>query len=103
MNLQERMKNVSVTNFNRDNGLDTQTLLLETLHFKNKNVSAYLAYGKFELFKCTSDMGIKDHLNEIERLCDEIHRYQMTLPSTVLAYRVLNWQETPYLNYIMTI
>ena len=64
-----------MTNFNKLNGLDKLPLLLATLYFKDEKVSAYLAYEKFQSLKRSSDMGIKDHLNEIERLCDEIHRH----------------------------
>ena len=34
-------------------------------------------------------MNIVDYINEFERLYNEIERYEMTLPTAVLAYRVL--------------
>ena len=65
-------RDILVTNFNKGNGLDTLIQWLETLYFKDAKLPTYLASGKFESSKRTSDMGIIDYLNKFERLCYEV-------------------------------
>ena len=55
----------------------------------DKKASAYLAYEKLKSFQRTTEMNIIDYMNEFERLHYEIQRYEMTLPTAVLPYRVL--------------
>ena len=57
---------------------------LEKLYVKDSKASAYLAYEKFASFQRPTNMDIIDYLNEFD-----IQGYEMTLPSGVLAYRVL--------------
>ena len=56
---------------------------------KDKKASAYLVYEKIQPFQRPTEMNIVDYINEFERLYNEIERYEMTLPTAVLAYRVL--------------
>ena len=80
---------VTVPELNKDDGLNLLINKLEKLYVKDSKASAYLAYEKFASFQCPTDMNIIDYLNEFERLYYDIQRYEMTLPSGVLAYRVL--------------
>ena len=82
-------RNISVTDLNKDDGLDVLINNLERLYVKDKKASAYLAYEQFESFQRPTEMNIIDYLNEFERLYYEIQLYEMTLPTAVLAYRVL--------------
>ena len=60
---------------------------IETLYVKK--ASAYIAFERFETFQRPSDMNITDYLNEFKRLYHDIQRFKITLPSAVLAHRVL--------------
>ena len=82
-------RNVIVTDLNKDDGLDTLINNLERHYAKDEKASAYLAYEKFESFQRPTEMNIIDYINEFERLHYEIQRYEMILPTAVLAYRVL--------------
>ena len=82
-------RDVTVSELNKDDGLNLGTNKLEKLHIKDNKASAYLAYEKSESFQRPRDMNIIDYLNEFERLYYDIQRHEMTLPSGVLAYRVL--------------
>ena len=79
-------RNISITDLGKDNGLDTLINNLERLYLKDKKASAY---EKFDSFERPTEMNIIDYINEFERLYYEIQRYEMTLPTAVLAYRVL--------------
>ena len=74
---------------NKDDGLNLLINKLEKLYVKDSKASAYLAYEKFEFFRRPTDMNIIDYLNKFERLYYDIQRHEITLPSGVLAYRVL--------------
>ena len=84
-----RCRNISVTDLNKEDGLDILINNLERLYVKDKKASAYLAYEQFESFQRPTEMNIIDYINEFERLYYEIQLYEMTLPTAVLAYRVL--------------
>ena len=62
---------------------------LDTLHLADKNVSALLAYEKFEKFKRAEGTSVKDYLNEFDHLEAELKTHNITLPPAVLAYRAL--------------
>ena len=93
LSLPDKIRNscgdVTVPELNKDDGLNLLINKLEKLYVKDSKASAYLAYEKFESFQCPTDMNIIDYLNEFERLYYDIQRYEMTLPSGVLAYQVL--------------
>ena len=82
-------RNISITDLNKDCGLDTLINNLERLYLKDKKAPAYLAYEKFESFQRPTEMNVIGYINEFERLYHEIQRYEMTLPTAILAYRVL--------------
>ena len=56
---------------------------------KDTNQSAYAAYENFEHFQRSTEMNVKDFINEFERLYNKIRVFKMELPNGVLAYRVL--------------
>ena len=66
-------RNISITDLNKDDGLDTLINNLERLYLKKKDkkASAYLAYEKFESFQRPTEINI-DYINEFERLYYEI-------------------------------
>ena len=47
-----------------------------------------MAYDKFENFKRPDDTNIVDHMNESERLNNQIKHFNMELPTDVLAYKI---------------
>lgn len=62
---------------------------LKSSFSKDTNEAVYLAHYKSELFKRPVDMNRIDFINEFERLYDNIRKYEMELPTGVLAYRLL--------------
>ena len=48
-----------------------------------------MAYDTFETFYRPSEINIIDYINEFERLYNQIKRYDIELPTGVLAYHVL--------------
>ena len=73
----------------KDNDLELLVNKMKKLHVKDTKVAAYLAHEKSELFKRSAKMNIVDYPNEFERLYYDIQRYEMTLPSAVSVYSVL--------------
>ena len=64
-------RNISISDLNKDDGLDTLINNLERLYLKDRKASAYLAYEKFESFQRPTEINI-DYINEFERLYYEI-------------------------------
>ena len=82
-------RDVTLSELNKDDCLNLLIDILQKVYVKDNKASAYLAHEKFESFQRPTDMNIIDYLNKFERLYYDIQRYEMTLPSGVLAYRVL--------------
>ena len=78
-----------MTHLSKDNDLHLLVNKMKKFHVKDTKAAAYLAYEKSELFKRPAKMNIVDYPNEFERLYYDIQRYEMTLPSAVSAYSVL--------------
>ena len=88
-NVRNSCRNISITDLNKDDGLDTLINNLERLYLKDKKALAYLAYEKFESFQRPTELNIIDYINKFERLYHEIQQHEMTLPAAILAYCVL--------------
>ena len=93
MSLDEKIRktcsDIKVKDLDSDNGVDILINKLKSLFAKYSNQAAYLAYNKFENFRRPIDMTIVDFINEFERLYNNIKKYEMELPTGVLAYRLL--------------
>ena len=61
-------RDVTVSELNKDEGLNLLINKLAKLYVKDTKASAYLAYEKFESFQHPTNMNIIDYLNEFERL-----------------------------------
>ena len=70
--LRNSCRNISITDLNKDEGLDTLINKSERLFVKDKKASACLAYEKFESFQRPTEMNINDYINEFEWLYYEI-------------------------------
>ena len=60
---------------------------LKSLFPKDINQATFIAYEKFESFKRPVDMNIIDFINDFERLYNNTEKYDMGLPTGVLASR----------------
>ena len=69
-----------VRDLNSEHGVDILVNNLKSLFAKNINQAPYLAYDKYETFKRPTDMSMIDFINI---------KYEMELPTGVLAYRLL--------------
>ena len=87
--IRKTCSDIKVKDLNSEGGVDILINKLEALFAKDSNQAAYLAYDKFETFKRPVDMTIVDFINEFERLYNNIKKYEMELPTGVLAYRLL--------------
>ena len=85
MSLDEKIRktcsNIKVKDLNSENGVDILVNKLKSLFAKDINEAAYLAYDKFEIFKRPIDMSMVDFINELERLYNNIKKYEMELPT----------------------
>ena len=88
--IRKSCNDISVSDLNKDNGLNTLITKIKTLYAKDINALAYMAYDQFENFKRPDEMTIVDYINEFERLNNKIRQFDMVLPTGVLAYKVLN-------------
>ena len=74
---------------NSDDGVNILLCKLKSLFAKDINQAAFIAHDKSEMFKKPGNMNIVDFINEFERLYNNIKKYDMELPTGVLAYRLL--------------
>ena len=85
MSLDEKIRktcsDIKVKDLNSENGVDILVNKLKSLFAKDINEAAYLAYDKFEIFKRPIDMSMVDFINELERLYNNIKKYEMELPT----------------------
>ena len=85
MSLDEKFRktcsDIKVKDLNSENGVDILVNKLKSLFEKDINEAAYLAYDKFEIFKRPIDMSMVDFINELERLYNNIKKYEMELPT----------------------
>ena len=88
--IRKSCKGISVSDLNKDNGLNTLITKIKTLYAKDITALAYMAYDQFENFKRPDEMTIVDYINEFERLNNKIRQFDMVLPTGVLVYKVLN-------------
>ena len=59
-------RNISITDLNKDDSLDTLINNLERLCVKDKKTLTYLAYEKFESFQRPTEVNIIDYSDEFE-------------------------------------
>ena len=68
LSLPDKIRNscgdVTVSELNKDDGLNLLINKLEKLYVKDSKASAYLAYEKFESFQRPTDMNIINYLNK---------------------------------------
>ena len=88
--IRKSCNDISVSDLNKDNGLNTLITKIKTIYTKDINALAYMAYYQFENFKRPDEMTIVDYINEFERSNNKIRQFEMVLPTGVLAYKVLN-------------
>ena len=86
----EAVQNLEISKVTAENCIVEIINVLDELYNENENQSAYLAYSEFENFKRPSDMTTKDYIAKFEALNGNIRKYNMELPDSVLAYRLLN-------------
>ena len=73
---------------NKDDGLNILINKIKSLHAKDMNALAFMAYDKFENFRTSDDMNI-DYINEFEQLNNQVKHFEMEVRTGVLAYNVL--------------
>ena len=86
MSLDEKItktcSDIKVKDLNSENGVDIYLVnKLKVLFAKDINEAAYLAYDKFEIFERPIDMRMVDFINELQRLYNNIKKYEMESPT----------------------
>ena len=66
--IRKSCNNISVSDLNKDNGLNTLITKIKTLYSKDTHALAYMGYDQFENFKRPDEMTKVDYINEFERL-----------------------------------
>ena len=74
---------------NSNDGVNILLSKLNSLFVKVIGQAAFIADGKFEMFKRPTNMNIVDFINEFESLYNNIKKYDIDSPTGVLAYRLL--------------
>ena len=87
--MRKTCNDISVANLNKEKGLKVLIAKIKSLYAKDRNALAFMAYDRFESFKRPDDMSIIDYINEFENPNNRIGKYDMVLPTGVLAYKVL--------------
>ena len=87
--IRKSCNDVSVQDLNKDNELNVLVNKIKSLHTKDMNALAFMAYDKFNNFRRSDDTNIIDYINEFERLNNQIKHFEMKLPTGALAYKVL--------------
>ena len=87
--IRKSCNDVSVQDLNKDNELNVLVNKIKSLHTKDMNALAFMAYDKFNNFRRSDDTNIIDYINEFERLNNQIKHFEMKLPTSALAYKVL--------------
>ena len=82
-------KSLTQEEMSQDDGMKKLTDKLRELYAVEKDQAMFNAYEKFETFKRTGEMSIKDFINEFERLHRELESYKIAISSPVLAYQLL--------------
>ena len=87
---------IQVKDLKSDDEVKIQIKKLKSLFTKDTNQAAFLAYDKLESFNGPADINIIDFINEFERLCNNIKKYDMALPQGYLlsgCLKVLVYQK----------
>ena len=72
--IRKSCNDISVSDLNKDDGLNTLITKIKTLYAKDINALTYMTYDQFENFKRSDEMTIVDYVNEFERLKNKIRR-----------------------------
>ena len=67
---------------------------LDKAFSKDKKKAKYEAFEKFERFKRSNEMSFADNTMEFEELRYYLEKYEIKLPSVVVAYRYLSTVQT---------
>ena len=80
---------LEVAELTADIGVDTLIKKLDNVFLLDKERRAFMAYQDFERFKRTKEMPIPEYMSEFDRRYYKFTKHGMSLPDTVLAFRLL--------------
>ena len=81
--------NLAIEELCGDEGVNLLTNKLKELFAKDEDQLTFEAIKKFENFRRTTSMTVKDYLAEFERLKDGIEKYDVNMPDVYMAYKLL--------------
>ena len=81
---------LSIDQLHCDDGVKNFTEYMDKLFKKDDQTQAYEDYINFDNFKKSKDQKMQDFLNEFDKLYNIAAKRDMKLPSTVLAYKLLD-------------
>ena len=86
---------LDIEELNKDNGLEVLLKQLDGLYLKDINQRTYAVYSEFEKYKRPAGTNINDFVNDFERKYNKVQAKEITLPDSVLAYRLLDSANLP--------
>ena len=81
---------IPVEELNEDEGMTVLISALDKIFLKDSVDRTYEAYSKFDSYKRTDQMSMNDYIVEYEQLYNQCKKYKMTLPDSVLSFKLLD-------------
>ena len=87
---EKAVSELTAAQLNIDTGLDVLLEKLDKVFVSDTVDEAYSTYSRFIKFHKTSDMSMTEYIIEYEHLSHKMIEHKMTLPDTVLTFKLLD-------------
>ncbi|XP_057302644.1 uncharacterized protein LOC130636814 [Hydractinia symbiolongicarpus] len=81
---------ISIADLNKEDGIDTLIAFMDNLFKKDELTDMYKHYTNFDRYKRKSDETMESYIIEFEKLCNKTKKFDMALPESVLAFKLLD-------------
>ena len=80
---------LGVDKHNKEGGMKTLISFMDEIYKKDDLSVAYEVYTEFNRFKRNGTISMENYVIEFEKLYNKTCKYKMTLPKSVLAFKLL--------------
>ena len=80
---------LGVDKLNKEGGMKTLISIMDEIYKKDDLSEAYEVYTEFNRFKRNGTISMENYVIEFEELYNKTCKYKMTLPTYVLAFKLL--------------
>ena len=87
---------LKLENLSQDDGIDTLIKYLDKLFKRDELSEVYERYTVFDRYERESNQKVDDFILEFERRYNRISQKEMNLPSSVLAFKLLDASKLPH-------